>query len=80
MGSFDLLHDTKASTNDVARGQPLQYRIKFPLQNPLPKIQAIYLNNQVLCTEAQGLLFNLLIKVRVINLNFYQMSHPPSQQ
>lgn len=69
VGAVDLAKDRMSSASDVANGQPLQYRITFPLQNPLPKPFEIYLNDQLLCSAAKGE-FKVLEKI-AIRLNFY---------
>lgn len=47
--------DKVSSARDVANGQPLLYRIRFPVQSPLPKPTSIYLNDRLLCSNPKGL-------------------------
>lgn len=54
MGGIDLAKSKESAANDIANGQPLLFKVKFPLQNPLPKPTAIYLNNQLLCSGPKG--------------------------
>jgi hypothetical protein len=56
-GKISLLKDTNSAVNDVKNGYPLQYRVDFPLQSPLPKPTAIILNDRQLCSGPQGEVF-----------------------
>lgn len=49
MGDIALVKDRQSTVNDVANGLPILYRVRFPIQNPLPKLKAIYYNNQLIC-------------------------------
>lgn len=65
MGTIDLAKDKMSSASDVANGQPLQYRINFPLQNPMPKPFEIFVNEQLLCSAAKG----IFVKFTIINFS-----------
>lgn len=53
-GRIDLLNDSGQSANDLANGYPLQLKISFPTQNPLPTIKELYYNDQLLCSAETG--------------------------
>jgi hypothetical protein len=46
------------SSQDVVRkiqnGETIIFRVKFPLQQPLPKPTTIKINNQVICSGEKG--------------------------
>ncbi|KAG5681576.1 hypothetical protein PVAND_010995 [Polypedilum vanderplanki] len=50
VGEISLVKDKESTINDVANGQPILYRIRFPIQNPIPKLTAVHYNNQLICT------------------------------
>lgn len=45
-----LLQSKEDAAYAVANGFPLQLRVRFPTQNPLPRAHQIYLNDQLLCS------------------------------
>jgi V8-like Glu-specific endopeptidase len=45
-----LVKDRQSTIRDVANGIPVLYRVLFPVQNPLPKLIAIYYNGMKICT------------------------------
>lgn len=52
-----LLFDGKdATVEKIKHGQPMVYKIRFPIQNPLPTITEITVNSEVVCegTEISG--------------------------
>ncbi|KAL7034191.1 hypothetical protein ACKWTF_007887 [Chironomus riparius] len=49
VGDISLAKDRQSTVNDVANGLPILYRVRFPVQNPIPKLTEIYYNNQLLC-------------------------------
>ncbi|KAL7035925.1 hypothetical protein ACKWTF_008625 [Chironomus riparius] len=49
VGDIDLLKSKESTSDDVANGLPIEYRVRFPLQHPIPKLTEIYYNNQLLC-------------------------------
>lgn len=48
------MKDKESTANDVKLGFPIRYHVRFPLQNPLPKVTAVILNDKVLCTGPKG--------------------------
>lgn len=54
VGDIALVKDRQSTVNDVAKGLPILYRVRFPIQNPLPKLKAIYYNNQLICNGQNG--------------------------
>ncbi|XP_058824276.1 chymotrypsin-like protease CTRL-1 isoform X2 [Topomyia yanbarensis] len=54
IGSITLVKSRADSYVDIIRGLPAQYRINFPMQNPLPQILSIVLNGQTICTGRAG--------------------------
>lgn len=58
-GEISLTKSKEATYADVQNGRPLQLDIRFPTQNPLPKINELYLNGQLLCSVAKGLVLIL---------------------
>ncbi|XP_070498802.1 serine protease gd-like [Chironomus tepperi] len=49
VGSIDILKSKESTSLDITNGRPIEYRIRFPLQNRLPTLTEIYYNNQLLC-------------------------------
>ncbi|XP_055541194.1 serine protease gd-like [Wyeomyia smithii] len=50
VGSITLVKSRENTFDDIGRGLPAQYRINFPLQNPLPTVLSISLNDRTICT------------------------------
>lgn len=55
VGSVELLGTKEEAIQEILSHQLVRYRVRFPLQNPLPKLTQIAVNGQVLCTGPQGL-------------------------
>ena len=53
-GKIELAKDRNEVVNDIRNGRPILYRIMFPIQNPLPKLTAIYNNDQLICSGSVG--------------------------
>lgn len=51
IGDVSLVKDTQTVVNEIANRGPIHYRVRFPVQDPLPKLTAIYYNNELLCSE-----------------------------
>lgn len=51
-GSIDLAKDKDTATREMENGLPVMYHVNFPLENPLPKILTITLNDRTLCSES----------------------------
>lgn len=59
VGDISLVKDRQATVSDVASGLPILYRVRFPIQTPLPKLKAIYYNNNLICKGQDGkIVFN----------------------
>ena len=56
VGEITLVKDKQNAINDVVNGFPILYRVRFPLQNPIPKLTAIYYNDQLICSGPRGLM------------------------
>lgn len=56
VGEITLVKDKQNAIEDIANGLPILYRVRFPLQNPIPKLTAIYYNDQLICTGPRGLI------------------------
>lgn len=54
VGDISLAKDRQSTVNDIANGLPILYRVRFPVQNPIPKLTEIYYNNQLLCRGPKG--------------------------
>lgn len=48
------MKDSNAALADSINGIPLQYRVKFPVTSPLPKLEAVYYDNSLLCIGQKG--------------------------
>lgn len=48
--SISLVKSLEATYHDIANGLPAQYRVNFPLQNVLPTVRLIALNDKPICT------------------------------
>lgn len=40
--------------DEVSNGGSINYSVDFPLQNPIPKISAIYVNDELVCQSPKG--------------------------
>ncbi|KAG5679759.1 hypothetical protein PVAND_009299 [Polypedilum vanderplanki] len=49
-GEILLTKNAENTVIDAIRGQPIIYRVRFPVQNPVPKLTAVYLNDRLMCT------------------------------
>lgn len=69
-----MVKDKDSAARDVLNGLPLVYNVRFPLSSPLPKVTAIYLNNQVLCSGPKGclrlMMFYLILKLFLSSRNW----------
>lgn len=54
VGDLSLYKNKESSFFDVRNGLPLHMKVRFPLQNPLPKIHQIFLNDQLICSTPKG--------------------------
>lgn len=73
-GEMALLQSKEDAAYAVANGFPLQLRVRFPTQNPLPRAYQIYLNDQLICSaqkrESQqehlmSFIYNLIVIINV---------------
>lgn len=55
------MKDRQAAVNDIGFGLPVMYKVRFPIQNPVPKLTAIYYNDQLLCSGPKGCAITLFI-------------------
>ncbi|XP_001996631.2 serine protease gd [Drosophila grimshawi] len=53
VGSLTLLDSDEQTNSNLRFGEPINYRVDFPLPSSPPKVTQIRLNNQVLCSAAQ---------------------------
>ncbi|XP_037051941.1 serine protease gd-like [Bradysia coprophila] len=51
VGSVELYRTKEETTRNVNSNQLVQYKVRFPLQDVLPKLDQISVNGQVRCTE-----------------------------
>lgn len=63
-GAIDLAKDKDITASEINNGQPLSFRIDFPIQNPLPKLMSVNLNGQQLCSSPRDsdVLTNLMLE------------------
>lgn len=61
VGEISLAKDRQSAVNDIANGQPILYRVRFPIQNPVPKLTAILYNDQLICTGPKGCAMIIII-------------------
>lgn len=50
VGSIELVKSRSSVIHDISEGNPILYRINFPVQNPLPRVAAIYYNDRLICS------------------------------
>uniref|UniRef100_A0AAG5D0J2 Serine protease gd N-terminal domain-containing protein n=1 Tax=Anopheles atroparvus TaxID=41427 RepID=A0AAG5D0J2_ANOAO len=50
VGSIEAIEDSTQILEQFGKGRGVQYRINFPLQDPLPKITKVIFNGRELCT------------------------------
>lgn len=56
-GDIGLEKDEQSTVNDILSGRPLSVKVRFSLNFPVPKLKAIYYNDQLICSESPGLSF-----------------------
>lgn len=61
VGTLTLSKGTQSAIQDLRIGLPLLYTIKFPINNPLPKVSEISHNGYPICYGEGKELFNLKI-------------------
>lgn len=49
VGDVSLVKDKQSALNDISRGYSIQYRVRFPITSPLPKLVSVVYNNQQIC-------------------------------
>lgn len=54
VAAVELFGSEENAIQDIRNGRPVRYRIRFPLQNPLPKLTQLSLNGQVHCSGPPG--------------------------
>uniref|UniRef100_U5EQH8 Putative trypsin-like serine protease n=1 Tax=Corethrella appendiculata TaxID=1370023 RepID=U5EQH8_9DIPT len=50
VGSLEVIGTKQSVFNDIVDGRPVNYRVVFPVQNPLPKLTLITLNGVTACS------------------------------
>lgn len=55
LGTIELYGSQDDAIQEILSNQPVRYKVRFPLQNPLPKLVQISLNGQVLCAGPLGM-------------------------
>ncbi|KFB37608.1 AGAP001708-PA-like protein [Anopheles sinensis] len=50
VGSIEAIEDSTQILEQFGKGRGVQYRVNFPLQDPLPKITKVIFNGRELCT------------------------------
>ncbi|XP_053690917.1 CLIP domain-containing serine protease B15-like [Sabethes cyaneus] len=50
LGSITLVKSREDTFGDIVQGLPAQYRVTFPLQNPMPIVLSISVNDRRICT------------------------------
>lgn len=48
-GSLELLGSKSDALQNVSLGENIQYKLRFPIQQPLPKLTEISYNNKMIC-------------------------------
>ncbi|XP_070491941.1 serine protease gd-like isoform X2 [Chironomus tepperi] len=75
VGDISLVKDKESAYKDLLNGYAVQYRIRFPIQNPVPKLITVYYNNRIFCSNPNDKYRNDI----TINLE-HNMSVTPLQQ
>lgn len=55
VGAVELHGTREDAIQEIRTNQNVRYRVRFPLQNPLPKLTQISINGQVLCSGPPGM-------------------------
>lgn len=55
LGAVELYGSREDAIQKIRLNRLVQYRIRFPSQNPLPKLVQISVNAEVLCTGQPGM-------------------------
>ncbi|XP_059477553.1 proclotting enzyme-like [Neocloeon triangulifer] len=66
-GSLDLAENKDLVVQRLQQGDrsPIIYRVTFPLQNPLPSITKIVVNNRVVCSANPGNVYGYVTNLRL---------------
>ena len=54
VGDVSLIKDKQSVLIDISHGYSIQYRVRFPITSPLPKLVSVVYNNQQICTGQKG--------------------------
>lgn len=78
-GEISLIKSSEDSAADIQNGNPLLLKIRFPVQNPLPRIHELFLNHQLLCSEPKGDLNVINSKIECFSMSCYFQKLDTSQ-
>jgi len=56
VGKINLMENKNSVTSRLRYGdrQPIPYSVEFPLQNPLPLLTRLEVNDETICSDSQG--------------------------
>ncbi|XP_055641651.1 serine protease gd-like isoform X2 [Toxorhynchites rutilus septentrionalis] len=79
LGSINQVKSLSATSGDIARGKPAQYRVNFPLPYPLPTVLSIQLNGNTICTGQRHQGISTVIKLeKVLNTGLQSEARNPA--
>lgn len=77
IGNLELATSLTATYQNMMRNQPIKYRIKFSVQNPLPRIKSIMINENTICTARRQHQGTVITIARLQHVLFSQDGQQP---
>lgn len=54
-GTLEAVGTRESIIRDIIARRNVRYKVRFPLQNPLPRISSIIYDSKIICTGLQGM-------------------------
>lgn len=54
-GTLEAVGTRESIIRDIIARRNVRYKIRFPLQNPLPRVSSIIYDSKIICTGLQGM-------------------------
>ncbi|XP_055716602.1 serine protease gd-like isoform X2 [Phlebotomus papatasi] len=65
VGEVKILGQPSEIANRIYSGQPLNFEVRFPIQNPLPEVSTITVNDNVICRAEYTTQYEYTTKIRL---------------
>lgn len=57
-GTLEAVGTRESIIRDIIARRNVRYKIRFPLQNPLPRVSSIIYDLKIICTGLQGMFYH----------------------